>query len=638
MMRLTFLIPVLWLVSFLLSLYFVPSLSTMSMGLSIIALFIWAFYVFMRKSKEWQVPSSYIFYGLMAFWGLAFISVVLSDIFYVSFMAFCFFSVLPLSVIAFAQVKNVNFYKTISKEILFILSLLGLWAVVQVIFFKENFGLRAVNPLSNPNSLAALLNFGVVGAFGWLLYTQRHWYKALAVVGFVLCFAGVLFTGGRGALFAVVPILILFGGVCWRETVQKAVYLVPAVAVLVGVFFYYQSNFVSYAMIERVASIPQDGMNSFLSNRGALWAATWEMIKAHGVLGTGIGTYFLYFPEFRLPTDTRGAYYAHNDPMQFWVEMGVAAPLSFYAIAIGMMVKTFNAFRFVKERADKFSLLIPFFALAVMIIHTHVTFNFSNLSILLVSGFCFGAWFRAIHKIQPYKQIVFKAEAQYKVKAALLGFILFLMAGVMSAFIISEAHTNKAKAALFAGEFPIYAHHVLQAKTLSFDLNHRANLLAATMPITMLEKQQYKNVGTQREIYDQTISYLDQAIHANPRSASPHYYKGYIQKLVPAEFIASDMSSPEEYFLRALLLDPLHLGARMGLASLYAKLGETQKELEVLEAGVQYVYNTENALLFYFRLRALYQAAGNKEQDEALRAKMQHLQERLDKARAKAPE
>jgi len=70
MMRLTFLIPVLWLVSFLLSLYFVPSLSTMSMGLSIIALFIWAFYVFMRKSKEWQVPSSYIFYGF--FYGVLF--------------------------------------------------------------------------------------------------------------------------------------------------------------------------------------------------------------------------------------------------------------------------------------------------------------------------------------------------------------------------------------------------------------------------------------------------------------------------------------------------------------------------------------------------------------------------------------
>ena len=69
------------------------------------------------------------------------------------------------------------------------------------------------------------------------------------------------------------------------------------------------------------------------------------MIKEYGLFGTGIGTYFLYFPEFRLAGDNWGAYYAHNDPLQYWIELGVLGPILFYAFVIAVILRTQQAFK-----------------------------------------------------------------------------------------------------------------------------------------------------------------------------------------------------------------------------------------------------------------------------------------------------
>ncbi|WP_348550395.1 O-antigen ligase family protein [Acidithiobacillus sp.] len=59
-------------------------------------------------------------------------------------------------------------------------------------------------------------------------------------------------------------------------------------------------------------------------SRSLMWIATWHIFLAHPYLGTGLGSYFLYYPAYRLPGELASAgTYAHNDYIEYLAEGGV---------------------------------------------------------------------------------------------------------------------------------------------------------------------------------------------------------------------------------------------------------------------------------------------------------------------------
>lgn len=59
-------------------------------------------------------------------------------------------------------------------------------------------------------------------------------------------------------------------------------------------------------------------------SRGLMWVATWHMFLSHPWLGTGIGSYFLNYPAYRLPDELASAgTYAHNDYLEYLAEGGL---------------------------------------------------------------------------------------------------------------------------------------------------------------------------------------------------------------------------------------------------------------------------------------------------------------------------
>ncbi|MEO0794550.1 MAG: O-antigen ligase family protein [Verrucomicrobiota bacterium] len=74
-----------------------------------------------------------------------------------------------------------------------------------------------------------------------------------------------------------------------------------------------------------------------------------EMVKARPIWGWGIGSYAYAFenhagPEYRHPLGMiiKRNEYAHNDWMQFWVELGTFGMILFLAVPIGIIVLTFR--------------------------------------------------------------------------------------------------------------------------------------------------------------------------------------------------------------------------------------------------------------------------------------------------------
>jgi O-antigen ligase len=59
-------------------------------------------------------------------------------------------------------------------------------------------------------------------------------------------------------------------------------------------------------------------------SRGLMWVATWHMFLSHPWLGTGIGSYFLNYPAYRLPGELASAgTYDHNDFLEYLAEGGL---------------------------------------------------------------------------------------------------------------------------------------------------------------------------------------------------------------------------------------------------------------------------------------------------------------------------
>lgn len=634
-------IPYLWCAAFLCSLYFINDLQLELFAAGVVIISLWAVKILSMQSKQgFTVPQSWCLRIVVAFWGLTFLSILGSDIVNVSVMAFCFISILPLTFLIMSLSCDEKILWRIGKFIAVIFVGLALWALVQFFVFNEFFQGRARHPLKNPNSLGALFSLMSFCGVGAMLYFDKKKQKIGSMIFGLLMLAGLMATGSRGALFAFIPVFITFLFVSKDIVREDKRNVVIFILLALGIFASSAlgeaiSQNLSFRFMQTVTMQSADITN----NRLSLWLASWEIIKEHGVFGTGIGTYFLYFPEFRLPTDRTGAYYAHNDPLQFWVELGILGPILFYAFVIAVTGRTIKAVKASINAQNKLMILTPFFAAAACVLHTHATFNFYNLSILFLVGFLLSVWFVATQKVLKTGTKIYKFPKNYSASSriVLIAMPVIFIVGLFSAYVISETYTNKARDHLLNAELEGFADDVLRANKISLQGNYRSYLLAVNVPLTLLqENKDTLDEDQRRALFDQGLAYLRHVKNINPRSASTYYYLGKIQQLVPDNFVPDDLKSPQVYYERALELDPIHIGARIELSYIYERdLLSFDRALKLIETGVKYRYTTSKVIDLHGRLAELYLKNGDLEGQKDAIHTMIKMKQRFDKAKAK---
>ena len=632
--------PFIWIAAFLSSLFFINDWQLELFAAAVVLVFTWAVFMLAPKnSNALQIPQSWVL-RLMAFFIFwVFLSVFRSEVLNVSLMAFCFVAVMPLTFLVFSIRGNEEQLKTIAKILAVIFAGLSIWALLQFFIFTDYFAGRAVHPLKNPNSLAALLMMGFFCSVGWMLGAKEKLHSNMALILAILIFGGMACTGSRGAFFAMIPALglLLF---IMRAQVKQHWRCLSILSVLCAVLFGLTAFGVATndTLISRVADTVSLNLSDVTSNRTKLWLATMNMIKDYGLLGTGIGTYFLYFPEYRLTEDLWGTYYAHSDPLQYWVELGVLGPVLFYGFIIAVIIRTVQAFKKTNDVVQRLLIVTPFCALGAVILHTHVTFNLYNLSILLSVGFLLSVWFLTTQKIlaTSVKTIPFPASFSYASRLVVMALPFLFIGTLFMAYIAGEHYTNRARSHMIAGDLEDFAADVITAQKVSMQGNYRAPLLAVNVPLTLLEEASDElTLEQKKDVFEQGLLYLRHVRAINPRSSSALYYLGKIQQLAPAEFIPEDLKSPEEYYTEALSLDPLHLGSRMELSAIYANQGKAAESLKILEEGYGYKYSTAKALDYYGQLAKLYLSKGDTKKGQETLLKMARFQSRLEKSAAR---
>ena len=294
----------------------------------------------------------------------------------------------------------------------------------------------------DPNGLAAVFSLGLFLSAkdflnreippGW---TQR-------IILFLLL-GGLIVAGSRGAFLALALMGAFMLGVYGLRRIGKKTwihFILIAFAAL-GVTILMMPGLHEGPLL-MISSIVRTSVSATLENRFDIWAAAVTMIKAHPWFGTGIGTFYNYYPEVRPVDDTTAGYMAHNDPLQFGVEMGVGGLLLFYVV-VGLAVKrTITAMRRLSnDDSRRLEILAPACGLGALVLHAHLTFNFHVLPCLMLAGFTFALWHKATELALEESPRVVTAPRRFNDFS--LQIIFLLVAFVMSVLAAAPVYTQR---------------------------------------------------------------------------------------------------------------------------------------------------------------------------------------------------
>lgn len=564
----------------------------------------------LNNKTQWSLPKSSLLFIGLCFWALALISVSWSEIPFVSFTYFWFFSLLPLSFLSFIFGPNIEKRLDYAQNGLLILMIvLALYGIYQFFFLPDLLFEGLIRaPLKNPNSLAAILSSGFFLALG-RLYTnieKRSLFNLLFSLAALLILCAIILTGSRGILLlsAISFILILI----WlpKQSRDKTEYLVFIIitAILFSVFSAYHDPVGEGSPVFDYVKAASGGHEALYAERLRIWASTFNMIKDHFFLGTGIGTFFLYYPAYRPLIDETAGFMAHNDLLQFWAELGILAPILFCAFIFKAFIQTFKALAQTqqKQNDERIKLVISFCALGVLVVHSLISFNFHVVSALCIIGFLLADWFIVSRKILEKPSFTLKKPVWL---TPLNGWLCLLLPALICLTLLgsnlsSNYNIKLARKALSDGDMPLFAHYVDTANRRAFNLNSKAYMLAASIPMGILEtKKTTLPITEQQALYEQTRSLLDEALEKNPRTASVFYHRARLQDMVLFSIIPEDELSKEELLNKALTIDPLHLPSRESLARLYINRGEKKKALDLLLAGLGWIYVQHDPRPYY---------------------------------------
>jgi O-antigen ligase len=157
-------------------------------------------------------------------------------------------------------------------------------------------------------------------------YKSRFKVYSLLVLS-IFSIAAIFFTLSRGSWVALAVVCILisfFSGNNFKR-------LIPIFIMLIAMFLF-------PVFYERLLFAFKDGGDK---DRFKYWMAAWQMIKAHPLLGNGVGTFMANFSKY-LP-NTRISY-AHNCYLQIWAETGVFSLASLLAFVGSFIYLGFKKF------------------------------------------------------------------------------------------------------------------------------------------------------------------------------------------------------------------------------------------------------------------------------------------------------
>jgi len=222
-----------------------------------------------------------------------------------------------------------------------------------------------------PNHFAGYLEMVIPFALAYVLFSKIPTGRKLLVafLGLVMVM-GLLLSISRGGWVAfAVSAGFLFAMVTREKKVTLASWLVPLMAILVGIAVVVaKSSQVQKRFAESFAD------ESYLK-RAHVWLDTMSLIRDHLLIGTGPGTFEMAYREYRRPSVLLAIDYTHNDYLQALSNYGA---IGFAILLSGILAfgrKMWRATKKLERRIDKALAYGVMAGVVALLVHSLVDFN-----------------------------------------------------------------------------------------------------------------------------------------------------------------------------------------------------------------------------------------------------------------------
>ncbi|MCB9987753.1 MAG: O-antigen ligase family protein [Rhodospirillales bacterium] len=577
------------------SILFVPAL----VGMIFYGVVIWRPF----SGTDRHIPRSATALLLSLFWLYMAVSLFWSTVPYISMLFFFIISSFPF--VFFILVSAPDPYKaalTAGGVALTVLAGIAVWAVIQFFFLYDVYGPRIHHPMLNPNNLAAVFNMAFFTALGLYLLAQGRAYIAATFFLVVLFFLALLVTQSRGALLIVILVLPVFLLLLRSSSVfvlGKSVMFLPVAfvcAVLVHMLGYGKLG-------KYMAGLPYMGGSHSVVDRLSLWDSTWHMLLDHPWIGTGLATFSYYYGGYRDLHDMSDGYFAHMDPLQFGAEMGFAAPLLFYAFLLAVLVRTVMALRRDRCRSDAFlkaRIAVPFLALTTLILHTHISFHLYMSAVLIPAACLLAYWYLATEEALGARRFVIgqlKARRRLDVILILLFTLsaVWIMRAGASTYFANKAQEYMGRQQIAEGNAAIDSLCRYAPSNIHYCLEYRAKSL-----IERLARERARlSPEEKKKLYEEALGYLN----AEEKMASALFHiwniRAQLYFLAQGDIIPDGYARAEVDLKRVLVVNPLFIDGRIGLANIYKQQGNPQKALALLEDGLRWPWRRSPVMVHY---------------------------------------
>lgn len=191
---------------------------------------------------------------------------------------------------------------------------------------------RVFSTWENPNIFAGYLGEAIAMTFAFFIRTdneKQRWRLGAFILALALC---LVMTYARGACFAVMLTLAVYGLVKDRRVLLGCVILGGGILL------------VDPMLAERLLSVFTK-IDTSSEMRLAIWESSAAMILDHPILGIGWGAYRLVYPEYDFYINDPSViiYHAHNMYLNYAAEIGVIGAAAYFWFFFGTMFTAFFA-------------------------------------------------------------------------------------------------------------------------------------------------------------------------------------------------------------------------------------------------------------------------------------------------------
>lgn len=298
----------------------------------------------------------------------------------------------------------------------------------------------------------------------------------------------------------------------------------------------------------------------------------------------GIEAYRALFAQYKAPLTNEFGFYAHNDYLQFLLELGPIGLLLFLSFVFFIVQKLYYVLQ-KKERVlstNKTEALVLLIPCIGMLIHTFFTFHLYQLSMQIIFGYYLGQAAMRVQREQGYWQE--NIGSKYNEKPTWIyngfGFVIIL---VLIIFGFSTYHINKAEK---VKGYPEKLEHYLKA-SLFFTALDKYEAVSAYHFSSMLKAMPVNEEGVEQR--EQVEAYALLAVNIAIEKM-PLEKWNYINKAEILQSTQNNYSEVNKLYIKALEIDPYLLEERYHYARFLDKIGQNKQALEVLRAGWGLLY------------------------------------------------